>query len=105
MSNNMLGMLKKAQDMQKGLKAAQDQLAKSEVTGTAGGGVVNVLMKGSHELVKVSIKPDAVDPKDVGMLEDLLVVACNDALAKANALAQEKMKAVTGGLGIPGLGL
>lgn len=101
--SNMFGMLKKAQEMQKGLQAVQAELAKAEVSGSAAGGMVSVVMNGTHEIVRVSIKPDAVDASDVGMLEDLVKVACNDALAKANALAKEKMQAVTGGLGIPGL--
>lgn len=100
--NNMFGMMKKAQEMQKGLQNVQAELAKAEVTGVAGGGVVSVVMLGTHEINRVVIKPDAVDKDDVGMLEDLVKVACNDALAKANALAKEKMSAVTGGLQIPG---
>lgn len=99
--SNMFGMLKKAQEMQKGLQAVQAELAKTELTGTAGSGAVSVVMNGSHEIVKVSIKKDALD--DAEMLEDLVKVACNDALSKANALAKEKMAAVTGGLQIPGL--
>lgn len=101
--SNMFGMLKKAQEMQKGLQAVQAELAKAELTGTAGGGLVSVTMNGSHELVKVEIKAGAVDTSDLGMLEDLVKVACNDALAKANELAKTKMASVTGGLGIPGL--
>lgn len=100
--NNMFGMMKKAQEMQKGLQNVQAELAKTEVTGVAGGGVVTVVMMGTHEIARVTIKPDAVDKDDVGMLEDLLKVACNDALDKANKLAKEKMSAVTGGLNIPG---
>lgn len=100
--NNMFGMMKKAQEMQKGLQNVQAELAKTEVTGTAGGGAVSVVMMGTHEIARVSIKPEAVDKDDVGMLEDLLKVACNDALEKANKLAKDKMAAVTGGLNIPG---
>ena len=99
---NMFNMMKKAQEMQKGLQTVQAELAKTEVTGVAGGGVVSVVMMGTHEIASVKVKPEAVDKDDVGMLEDLLKVACNDALAKANALAKEKMSAVTGGLNIPG---
>lgn len=100
---NMFGMLKKAQEMQSGLKKVQAELAATELTGSAASGLVTVVMNGSHEIVKVSIKPDAVDTSDLGMLEDLVKVAANDALAQANALAKKKMDAVTGGLGIPGL--
>ena len=100
--SNMFNMLKKAQDMQKGLKAVQEELARTEVSGSAASGAVEVTMNGTHEIVRVSIKPTAVDSDDLGMLEDLVKVACNDALAKANELAKTKMAAVTGGLGIPG---
>ena len=100
--SNMFNMLKKAQEMQKGLKTVQDELARTEVSGSAASGAVEVTMNGTHEIVRVSIKPDAVDSDDLGMLEDLVKVACNDALAKANELAKAKMSAVTGGLGIPG---
>jgi len=101
--SNMFSMLKKAQEMQKNLQGVQAELAQAELEGSAGGGLVKVVMNGTHELVKVSIRPDAVDAADLGMLEDLVKVACNDALAKANELAKAKMQAVTGGLGIPGL--
>lgn len=100
---NMFGMLKKAQEVQKGLQAVQAELAKTEVAGSAGNGLVSVTILGSHDVVKVSLKPEAVDASDVGMLEDLIKVALNDALAKANDMAKTKMAAVTGGLGIPGL--
>ncbi|PZP39556.1 MAG: YbaB/EbfC family nucleoid-associated protein [Pseudomonas fluorescens] len=101
--SNMFGMLKKAQEMQKGLQAVQAELAKTEISGTAASGAVTVVMNGTHEIVRVSIKAEAVDTDDLGMLEDLVKVACNDALAKANELAKTKMSAVTGGLNIPGL--
>lgn len=103
--SNMFGMLKKAQEMQKGLQAVQAELAKAEFSGSAASGAVEVVMNGGHEIVRVAIKPEAVDTSDLGMLEDLVKVAANDALKKANATAKEKMAAVTGGLGIPGLGL
>lgn len=100
---NMFGMLKKAQEMQKGLAAVQAELANTEITGSAASGAVTVTMNGTHEIVRVGIKADVVDPSDMGMLEDLVKVACNDALAKANEIAKTKMSAVTGGLNIPGL--
>lgn len=100
--NNMFGMMKKAQEMQKGLQNVQAELAKTEVSGTAASGAVTVVMMGTHDVARVSIKPEAVDTADLGMLEDLLKVAFNDALAKANKLAKDKMSAVTGGLNIPG---
>jgi nucleoid-associated protein EbfC len=101
---NMMAMLKKAQDMQKGLATAQAELAKTEVVGTAGGGSVTVTLLGNHEFVSIRLKPEAVDPNEVEMLEDLIKVAFREALEKANAITKQKMGAVTGGLNIPGLG-
>ncbi len=100
--SNMFNMMKKAQEMQKGLKNVQEELAKTEISGSAASGAVQVTMNGTHEIVRVNIKADAVDTDDLSMLEDLVKVACNDALAKANELAKTKMAAVTGGLSIPG---
>lgn len=100
--SNMFGMLKKAQEMQKGLQAVQAELAKAEVEGQAASGAVKITINGTHEVLKVSIGAGAVDTDDLGMLEDLVKVAFNDALAKANEMAKTKMAAVTGGLGIPG---
>ena len=71
--------------------------------GTAGGGIVTAKVTGAREFRGISIDPSAVDPDDVGMLEDLVTVAIQDAMNRANALAEEKMGAVTGGLRIPGL--
>jgi DNA-binding YbaB/EbfC family protein len=102
---NMMAMLKKAQDMQKGLKAVQEELAVTTVEGKAGGEAVAITMTGSHEVKSVKLQASVVDPADIETLEDLLKVAYSDALNKANELAKKKMGAVTGGLGIPGLGL
>ncbi|MCA3244457.1 MAG: YbaB/EbfC family nucleoid-associated protein [Alphaproteobacteria bacterium] len=101
---NMMSMLKKAQDMQKGLQQAQAELAKATVEGSSGGGAVTVTMTGDHTVQSVKLQPAVVDPAELETLEDLLKVAYTDALNKANALAKQKMSAVTGGLGIPGLG-
>jgi DNA-binding YbaB/EbfC family protein len=101
---NMMAMLKKAQDMQKGLQTVQAELAVLTVEGTAGGGAVTLTMTGSHEVKSLKLQPAVVDPAEIETLEDLLKVAYADALTKANALAKQKMGAVTGGLGIPGLG-
>lgn len=100
---NMFAMLKKAQEVQKGLQNVQAELAKTEIQGQAGNGLVSLTITGAHDVTKVSIKPGAVDTADMGMLEDLIKVAFNDALNKANDMAKTKMSAVTGGLGIPGL--
>jgi nucleoid-associated protein EbfC len=96
-------MLKQLEDMQKKMVKAQEDLANETVTATAGGGAVTVEMNGHHEVMAVTIDPDAVDPEDVETLQDMMVAAFNQALEKAQALAQERMGAVTGGMNIPGL--
>ena len=96
-------MMKQLQQMQQKMLKAQEDLANETVTGTAGGGAVTVQMNGHHELRAVKIDPDAVDPGDIEMLEDMVLTAFNDALEKARDLAQEKLGAVTGGMNIPGM--
>lgn len=95
---DMFGMLKKAQEMQKKMGEVQAELAVTTVEGKAQN-LVTVTMTGTHEIKSVKIAKDAAD--DVEMLQDLMVVACNDALKQANALAEGKMKAVTGGMALP----
>src|SRR5687768_17317452 len=96
-------MLKQLQQMQSKMEKAQQDLANETVTATAGGGAVTVEMNGHHEVKAVTLDPDAVSPDDVEMLQDMLVAAFNEALTKAQNLAQEKMGAITGGLNIPGI--
>jgi DNA-binding YbaB/EbfC family protein len=97
------GMLKQLQQMQQKMMKAQEDLANETVTASAGGGAVTVEMNGHHEVKSVKIDPDAVDKEDMEMLEDMVLAAFNDALEKAQAMAQEKMGAITGGLNIPGM--
>ena len=94
-------MMKQLQQMQQKMVKAQEDLANETVTSTAGGGAVTVEMNGHHEVKSVKLDPDAVSPDDVEMLEDMLLTAFNDALEKAQALAQERMGAITGGLNLP----
>ena len=82
---NMQSLMKQAQQMQQKLIEAQQQLEELEVTGTASGGLVTVVCTGKKDVVSVSIKPEAVDPDDVEMLEDLILAAINDAYTKAKA--------------------
>lgn len=96
---NMQQMMKQAQKMQEQMAKAQEELEEAEVAGSAGGGLVNVTMNGKKVLLSISIKPDAVDPTDVEMLEDLIVAAYNDAYEKAVELEQEKLP-FAGGLGL-----
>ncbi len=100
-------LLLQAQDMQNQMAEAQQTLADSEVTGTAGGGLVTATVTGAGELVGLVIKPEAVDPDDTELLADLVLAAVRDARHSADALAAETMGSVTGGLGdlAGGLGL
>ena len=101
---NMQQLMKQAQQMQKQLMAAQAELAETEVTGSAGGGMVTATMTGSAELLSLTIDPKAVDPDDVETLQDLIVAAVRDAAHNAADLTQEKMGPLAGGLGGGGLG-
>jgi DNA-binding YbaB/EbfC family protein len=96
-------MMKQLQQMQQKMVKAQEDLANETVTATAGGGAVTIEMNGHHEVMAVTLDPDAVDPADVEMLQDMLLAAFNEALSKAQAMAQQKMSAITGGLNIPGM--
>ena len=101
--NNMNKMLEQAQQMQQSLLEIQERLGDETVEGTAGNGAVRVVMTGKHEVKDVKIKPEAIDPDDTEMLEDMLVAAFNNALEAANNHASEQMNSVTGGMNIPGL--
>lgn len=101
--NNMNQMMKQVKKMQEQMMKAQEQLESKTVEGTAGGGVVSVTMNGHKKLINIVIKPEAVDPDDVEMLQDLVMTAVNDALAKADELANQDMGKFTGGMKIPGL--
>jgi len=89
--------------MQQEMTRVQEELANTVVEGTSGGGAVTVAVNGDFKVTKVTLKPEAVDPDDSETLEDLLVVALNDALGKVQALSSSKMGALAGGMRIPGL--
>ena len=101
---DMQQLMKQAQKMQQQLMQAQEQLGKTEVQGTAGGGLVTATVTGSGEVLSIKIDPKAVDPDDVESLEDLVVAAIRDASAQAQQLQETTMGPLTGGLG-GGLGL
>ncbi|MEO6885230.1 MAG: YbaB/EbfC family nucleoid-associated protein [Jatrophihabitantaceae bacterium] len=101
----MQQLMKQAQKMQQQLEAAQAELAETEVTGTAGGGLVTATLLGSGELTALTIDPKAVDADDVETLQDLIVAAVRDASRAAAELAAEKMGPVTGGAGLGALGI
>jgi DNA-binding YbaB/EbfC family protein len=93
------GLLAQAQTMQQQLVEAQSRVAAQSVEGQSGGGVVRVTMTGGFEFTSVRIDPAAVDPSDVEMLQDLVLAAIRDAVGKVNALNQDAMQSMTGGLG------
>ena len=97
----MSALLAQAQQMQQKLLEAQRQLANAEVHGTAGGGLVEVVVKGSGELVAVKIDPKVVDPGDIETLQDLIVGAMGDASGQVTRMAQERLGALAGGMGAP----
>jgi len=106
---NMQQMLKQVQKMQADMMAAQEQLKNEVVEASAGGGIVKVKASGDLEIKEVVISPEAVDPDDVELLQDLVLAATNEALRSAQELAASKMGGLTGGLdlgsmGLPGLG-
>jgi len=96
-------MMKQIQKMQEQMVQMQDQLASEVVEESSGGGMVKATVTGQMKITSLSINPEAVDPEDVEMLEDLIVVAVNKALEKAQSLSTQKMSALTGGIKIPGL--
>ena len=103
---NMQQMMKQVQQMQADMEKAQAELKHESVEASAGGGMVTVKVSGELEILEMKIDPDAVDPEDVELLQDMVQAATNEALRSAQELAANKMGAVTGGLGGgPGGGL
>ena len=98
---NLGNMLKEAQKLQTRMAEMQQQLAEAEMTGMAGGGMVNVTLNGKGEMRRIKIDPSLADPNEMEILEDLIVAACNDAKAKTEAHLQEEMGKLTGGLPMP----
>ena len=98
---NMQGMMKKMQKMQKEMMQAQEELNAKEFEGAAGGGMVKVTMNGQREVLGVNLDPSVVDPEDVEMLEDLIVVATNEALKKVEETTNSTMGKFTQGLNLP----
>jgi hypothetical protein len=100
---NQAQMMAQVRKMQQEMAKAQEELASTVVTGTAGGGLVSVEMTCDYRVTSVKLGKDAVDPEDVETLEDLLVVSVNDAVAKAQDTSSKRMSSLTGGMRIPGL--
>ena len=98
-----MNMVKQAQKMQQDMLKMQEELESKEYDATAGGGMVKAVVNGKHELLSLSIHPEAVDPEDVEMLQDMVVAAVNEAMRKAEAEAAQNMSNLTGGLNLGGL--
>ena len=94
-----MNMIKKAQKMQEDMQKMQEELENATYTATAGGGVVTATVSGKREITALEIDPEAVDPEDVEMLQDMVVAAVNEAMRMAEADAASSMKSITGGLG------
>ena len=102
---DMNSLMRQAQKMQEDMKAKQAELEAAEYTGSASGEMVTVKMNGKHEVLSITIKPEAVDPDDIEMLEDLIVAATNEALRQVEEESGAAMSKLTGGLGggMPGM--
>ncbi|MFZ5646169.1 MAG: YbaB/EbfC family nucleoid-associated protein [Bacillota bacterium] len=100
---NMQKMMKQVQKMQADMAKLQEELGTRTVESTAGGGVVKAVANGKLEVVSIEIKPEAVDPEDVEMLQDLILTAVNGSIKQAQEMVAREMGKVTGGMNIPGL--
>lgn len=96
-----MNMIKKAQKMQEDMQKMQEELENTTYSAAAGGGVVTATVSGKREVTALEIDPEAVDPEDVEMLQDLIIAAVNEALRTAETAAAEGMQKITGGLNLP----
>ena len=103
MSKGLAQIMKQAQMKQQKMARLQEEAAQKTAEATAGGGAVSAVVNGKNQVVSLTIKKEAVDPEDVEMLQDLVVAAVNEALAKVQAELAEQMGKITGGINIPGL--
>ena len=102
-ANNQGNMMKRIQQMQADMENVQQEVEATEFTASAGGGAVEVVVNGSHEILSIKIQPDVVDPEEIEMLEDLLIAALNESIKKANDAMEQGIERAKGGLSIPGL--
>ena len=103
MSKGLAQIMKQAQMMQQKMARLQEEAAQQTAEATVGGGAVTALVNGKNQVLSLAIKKEAVDPEDVEMLQDLIMAAVNEALAKVHAEMADQMGKITGGLNIPGL--
>ncbi|OPB29022.1 YbaB/EbfC family nucleoid-associated protein [Bartonella sp. WD12.1] len=98
---DMMGMMKKAKEMQEKMQQMQDDLANLHITGTAGGGLVSITLNGKNTISAIKIDPSLINPEEVEILEDLIMAAHNEAKAKIETAIAEKTQSITAGLPIP----
>lgn len=103
MSKGLAGIMKQAQMIQQKMAKLQEEASQKTAEATSGGGAVTVVVSGKNEIKSLTIKPEAVDPNDVEMLQDLIMAAANEALKKVHVELSEEMSKITGGMNIPGL--
>ncbi len=96
-------LMRQVKEMQAKLAKTQEELANTNIEVTAGGGAVKIVITGQQKFQSIKISPEAVDPKDLSLLEDLVLAAVNEAMEKSQELAQERLGGVTAGLKIPGM--
>ena len=102
-AGNMQNMIRQAQKMQEAMEKTQEELNAKEYTVAAAGGMVECVINGKREILSINIKPEAVDPDDVEMLQDMIKALINEAIAKVDAINSAEMEKVTGGLNLPGV--
>lgn len=103
MLGNMGKMMKQVQKMQADMAKLQEELVNKTVEASAGGGMVKVVANGKQQIVSIDINPEAVDPEDVEMLQDMVMAAVNEALRQSQEMVTQEMSKITGGVSIPGL--
>ena len=103
MGGNMQQLARQAQKLQQQMLKVQEEVEAREFTASAGGGMVSVKVNGKKEILGLEIKPEAVDPDDIEMLQDMILAAANEALREAGDTVEREMVKLTGGMGIPGL--
>ncbi len=100
---NMNSMMKQAQNLQKKMMKTQAELATKTIEASSGGGMVKIIANGAQRVESIALEKEVVDPEDIGMLQDLILAAVNDALNKSQEMVSSEMSKLTGGLNIPGL--
>ena len=103
--HNINNIMKQAKKMQEKIGKLQQELENKTIEAQAGGGMVRVIVNGKFEIVSLKIEKEVVNPEDIEMLQDLIVAAVNEGIRKSQEMASSEMSNITGGLGIPGMGM